>query len=173
MISIGQVVEVMRVAEEEDHQKKETSPVVEKIVPIIVVDDEEEDLDMNVLIKREVSKDASGSSQQDEEDMDAFFDSLPKFDQLSVPPTAPLAPKVQEEESMKEKESAKEQIAETSSVLPTTTAKATLSESTQKITSIEDRGKVLKEIDPLCPPIVQRSATQPSDTFSLRWKLNS
>ncbi|GAB2265769.1 hypothetical protein Dimus_000805 [Dionaea muscipula] len=95
----------------------------------------------------EFSKSTSLSFHQEEEDMDAFWDMLPKVDDATGSTAVGLSPKVVQEEALQEKEGVKEKSAETSSV-PTTTVANQPPELLQRTTTIKDKGKTSEEVGP-------------------------
>ncbi|GAB2294663.1 hypothetical protein Dimus_028859 [Dionaea muscipula] len=111
----------------------------------------------------EVSKSASLSSHQDEEDLDALWDTLPKVDGTAGSTAVGLSPDVIQEEAVQKKESAQEKAAETSSILPTTDVNQP-PEMTQSTTPHEDKGKAPVEVNPTYPTVVPELAAQPSTT---------
>ncbi|GAB2276279.1 hypothetical protein Dimus_011010 [Dionaea muscipula] len=108
----------------------------------------------------EVSKSASLSSLQDEEELDVFWDTLPKVDGTIGSTAAGLSSEVIQEEAVQKEESVQAKSTETSSVLPTTFNQPL--ELLKAPTLSKGKDKAPMEVNPACPTVVPDLAAQPS-----------
>ncbi|GAB2294730.1 hypothetical protein Dimus_028925 [Dionaea muscipula] len=109
----------------------------------------------------EVSKSASLSFQHDEEELDAFWDMLPRVDGTSGSTVTGLLLEVRQEEVVQLQETIQVMAVETSSVLPTQEEHQS-SQLLSEIVPEVDKGKAPVGIDPACLTSVPTSTAQPS-----------
>ncbi|GAB2290397.1 hypothetical protein Dimus_024675 [Dionaea muscipula] len=109
----------------------------------------------------EVSKSASLSSKHDEEELDAFWDTLPRVDGTFGSTVAGLSSELRQEDVVQLQEIVQTMAAETSSVLPTQEEHQS-SQLLSEIVLEVDNGKAPVEVDPACLTGVSASAAQTS-----------
>ncbi|GAB2292511.1 hypothetical protein Dimus_026747, partial [Dionaea muscipula] len=112
----------------------------------------------------EVLKSASLSSHHIEEEVDAFWNALPRVDDTTGSTTAGSAPEERQDEGMQQQETIQERPAETSSVLPTTDNNSP-SELLLETAFKEDRGKAAVDVDSAYPTVVPASVARTSTSI--------